>query len=94
MKPVCVPCERFYRPKKNGLYFIEGMPLEGHPEPGLAEPEKWGPYKLWCGDLWECPTCKAQTIVGVAMQPIAEHYQPDFADRVTSFGAKLLVKDC
>ena len=26
MKPICVPCQRFYRPKKNGFMFIEAMP--------------------------------------------------------------------
>src|SRR5690349_6379221 len=26
MKPVCVPCQRFMRAKRNGFYFLEGKP--------------------------------------------------------------------
>jgi hypothetical protein len=95
MKPICVPCERFMRPHKTGFYFLEGMPTCNGAPPGLAEPEAWQPYKLWVGDLYRCPDCGAQTIVGVPPYPIAEHYQPDFAEKVAMFGAKrLLVKDC
>jgi len=47
------------------------------------------------GDLWECPTCHYQLVSGVAMNPIAEHYQADFKQQVEAFGAgRLLVKDC
>ena len=95
MKPVCVPCERFYRPKKNGFAFTEGMPKEGNPRAGLAEPDRWQPYKLWMGDLWECPDCGHQIISGVGHTPLAEHYEDNFSTRQKSFGAEqLLVKDC
>jgi hypothetical protein len=26
MKPICVRCERFMRPERNGYCFLEGMP--------------------------------------------------------------------
>lgn len=94
MKPVCVPCQRFFRPTKNGLPFIEGMPDGNHPTPGLAEPDRWRPYKLWMGDEWACPDCGATIIVGVAHAPISEHYLPDFGSLVTQFGATLQVNDC
>lgn len=95
MKPVCVPCQRFFRPKKNGYYFIEGMPKRGRPEPGTAEPENWQPYKLWVGDQWECEGCGAVILSGFGQHPIAEHYQPDFAERVKAMGAdQLQVNDC
>lgn len=94
MKPICVPCERFMRPKKNGYYFLEGMPVVERPARGKGA-EGWKPYKLWVGDLWECPTCHYQLVSGVAMNPIAEHYQADFKQQVEAFGAgRLLVKDC
>lgn len=96
MKPICVPCQRFFRMKKAGFYFIEGMPIG--PEraaPGTTELQKWKPYKLWAGDRWECEGCKASIVTGCAHQPIAEHYQVDFEDRVRSFGAtQLQVNDC
>lgn len=94
MKPICVPCQRFYRPKKNGFPFIEGVPTHNGAEPGMAEPESWKPYKLWMGDLWECDDCGAQIVVGTGQQPLAEHYQPEFVERVLSFSAKLQVNDC
>ena len=97
MKPVCVPCQRFYRVKRNGHYFIEAMPVAGadHAVPGASEPDDWKPYKLWSGDLWECNGCGAKIIVGVGSGPIAEHYQPDFAEQVKKLGAdQLQVNDC
>jgi hypothetical protein len=95
MKPVCVPCQRFFRPKRNGFPFIEGAPKDGLATPhGKAQPDGWGPYKLWNGDLWECPDCHAEIIVGVGWRPMAEHFQPDFAEQVTSLGAEFQVNDC
>lgn len=95
MKPICVPCRRFFRPKKNGFYFIEGMPMVNDARPGNVDADKWKPYKLWSGDLWECDDCGAIIIVGTGRSPIAEHYQANFAERVESFGAEQLqVNDC
>lgn len=82
MKPICVPCQRFYRVKKNGYYFIEGMPTHEGAKPGTEDTDWWKPYKLWVGDLWECEGCHAQIVNGVGMSPLAEHYQPDFAKHV------------
>ena len=93
MKPVCVPCRRFYRPEKNGFTFIEGMP-DGYAAPGLAEPEHWHPYKLWRGDLWKCHGCGAEIIVGCARWPLAEHYQDNFEEMVKAFRAEVQINDC
>lgn len=94
MKPICVPCQRFYRMKKSGRAFIEGMPLNNHARPGNSEPEWWKPYKLWSGDLWECQGCGHQIISGTGMRPIAEHYQPDFQEAVSRNNADYQVNDC
>ena len=94
MKPICIPCQRFFRVSKNGYAFIEGMPTSNNAQPGLAEPENWQPYKLWMGDEWVCPDCDATIIVGCGREPIAEHYQPDFEDVVQSYSPKLQVNDC
>ncbi len=93
LKPACVKCRRFYRPKKNGFPMIEGMPVVNGAEPGLAEPEAWQPYKLYQGDLWECRGCGAEIVVGCGT-PIAEHFQPTFEQTVESLGATLQVNDC
>lgn len=98
MKPICVPCSRFFRPKKTGLYFTEGMPKPGVSNSdivGTRSPGSWQPYKLWAGDLWECPDCGAEVVTGVPPRAIAEHYQPEFADQVRSFDAGgFQVNDC
>lgn len=94
MKPICVPCERFMRPDRNGVWFIEGMPNGNGVRPGLAEPENWKPYKLWCGDRWVCPTCETKIIVGVGQAPLRVQHEPDFVEVAKNFGAELLVKDC
>lgn len=94
MKPICVPCQRFYRPKKTGFPFIEGMPKRSGAEPGTAEPERREPYKLWMGDQWACEGCGSEIVVGTGREPIAEHYQPTFADWVTRFAPELQVNDC
>ena len=93
-KPVCVKCQRFYRPKKNGYSFVEGMPKYNGAPPGTIEPDSWQPYKLWHADLWQCQGCGHEIVVGAGCDPIAEHYQPDFAKAVTVFGATLQVNDC
>lgn len=95
MKPVCVPCRRFFRPKKSGFYFVEAMPTENHAAPGTESPEKWTPYKVWAGDLWECEGCGAQVVSGTGQHPVAEHYQPGFKDQMRRLGAgQLQVNDC
>lgn len=99
MKPICVPCQRFLKMKKAGYYFIEGMPVGRpdsieHPRPGKVDADQWIPYKLWAGDLWECPECKAQIIHGTGKGPIAEHYQEDFKAKVGRYGAEYQVNDC
>jgi hypothetical protein len=93
MKPICVPCQRFFRPKKNGFYFLEGMPVN-NALPGKADPDNWKPYKLWAGDQWECPSCEAQIVVGFGQRPISEHYKEDFQKTVEQYGAEYQVNDC
>ena len=95
MKPICVPCQRFFRPSKNGFAFIEGMPNGNDVQAGRAEPENWRPYKLWLGDQWKCPDCDATIVVGVGGSPISEHYLPEFRGLVERFGGdQLQVNDC
>jgi hypothetical protein len=73
MRPICVKCHAFYKAKKNGFLFCEMIPLK----------EKiigWTPYKIWSGDLYECPLCKHQLISGAGREPIAHHFDPDFQE--------------
>jgi ribosomal protein L37AE/L43A len=99
MKPICPKCQRFYRPKKNGYYLIECMPVGGERvPPGTERPDLWQPYKLWVGDLWTCDGCGHDLIVGCGHQPVNEHYKPDFkamVERVESYqGPVPRINDC
>ena len=93
-KPVCVPCHRFFRPKKNGTSIVETAPIAGNPAPGNTEPDKWAPYKLWDGDLWECQGCGAQIISGFGHVPMSERHHPDFAEKIKRSDAAIYVNDC
>lgn len=94
LKPICLKCARFYRPKQNGLYFREGMPDHPDAKPGIEHDAQWSDYKLWSGDLWICPGCGHLLIEGVGREPISEYYQPDFADWVKRTNATFRVNDC
>lgn len=95
LKPICVPCQRFFRPAKNGFPVIEGMPKGNGVKPGTEMADQWEPYKLWMGDLWSCPGCNANIVIGIiSHQPISEHYQYDFKDTVEKLNATFQVNDC
>ena len=94
LKPICVACQRFYRPQRNGIYFVEGMPIGQNVPPGTAAPEQWEPYKLWCGDRWQCEGCGHLIIVGTGRGPVRERHQRDFAAMIESTSATFQVNDC
>ena len=95
LKPICVPCQRFYRCKENGVFFVENMPKENGAPPGKLYPELWTPYKIWSGDKWRCEGCGSEIISGVGRNPIAYQHQKDFAAKIESFGAaQFQVNDC
>lgn len=77
MRPICIKCGKFFKVKKIGLFFEEGMP-------GVDElkkfPEEWKSYKLWRGDIFECKGCGFEIIGGIASQPASEHYMGDYKE--------------
>ena len=79
MRPICVPCARLMHAEKNGVYFTTLLP-DGRR------------YHLWSGDKWKCAECGHETIVGVGRNPIAEHFEKDFAEKVAKFLPELEVK--
>ena len=62
---VCVKCQVELRPKTNGIAAVE-----------MAS---FGPYKIWMADVWRCPVCGWEGILGFSSEPIAEHHRPHFA---------------
>lgn len=95
-KPICVKCRRFYKPHKNGTYFVEAKPRGGSLAPaGLEAPEAWEPYKLWVGDLWRCSGCGAEIIVGCGNAPLSQDYKFSFeADIAATEADKITINDC
>jgi len=92
LKPICVNCNLFFRPLRNGVIFSEGMPKPGVPLAHAGRNEDWQPYKIWSGDKWQCKGCGAQIIVGVGRNPISVHHESGF-DRIQRL-AELQVNDC
>ena len=94
MAPICVSCQRFYRPEKNGFTFLEGMPVPPSNQPmarvlpGTAHAEYWKPYKLWRGDLWKCEGCGHLIISGVPRLRMSEHYMPSFDEHVKQYATR------
>jgi hypothetical protein len=43
--------------------------------------ENGSPYKLWVADLWICEECGVEIVAGFGAQPIAEHWQPTYAEQ-------------
>lgn len=83
-RPVCVKCRRFYRCKKNETTWEEG---------GLDKDGNRCGYRLWYGDLWECPGCGTEIIVGHARKPFAESHHQNYVERVNAEKGLLRVSD-
>lgn len=81
---VCVKCQTFLHPKKNGVYVEEGMPRGS----------EWVPYKLWHADSWECRACGVEIVAGFATQPLVEHYQDHYEQFKAARPVHVFVKDC
>jgi hypothetical protein len=73
-KPVCVQCQTFYRPDKNGVWILEQKPIKPGAKPGLLEPELWIPYKAWQADRWKCNGCGHQLITGFGLNPMWQDF--------------------
>lgn len=85
LKPICVKCQRFYRPHRNGVHVLEGKPAHPDVKPGVEQDEHWLPYKLWQSDLWKCQGCEHEIIVGSGRNPMWRDYQgpvPNYTHKV------------
>jgi len=66
-------CGRFMRVKRNSVT-VEELCEDG------------SPYKLWDADLLECEECGVEVIAGFGRAPIAESYQPSYAETRARLG--------
>jgi hypothetical protein len=95
-KPVCVKCQRFFKPFRNRTPMLEQMSRVSKAAPGAEHPEQWEPYKLWVADLWRCDGCGSEIVVGYGAEPVGEHFQPSFDAALERARARGLVtvNDC
>jgi hypothetical protein len=88
MRPICVKCKTYYRCKRNDFPFE--VAWEGRP------------FSLHLGDLWECPRCGAEIIIGVGKAPIATRHDANWLKLRVSYEVQaqefhestVLVSDC
>lgn len=64
---ICISCEKEMQLLKVGVV------VEEHMADGSG-------YKIWGADLWECPKCKHQCVLGFADRPIVHHFDPSYAE--------------
>ena len=67
---VCVNCEIFLKPKKNGVMAVTTI--------GCREDR---PYEVYHADLWECPKCGVEIVLGFGMYAEMEYWQQGFEKR-------------
>ena len=79
MPPICVDCQLEMRAAKNG-FVIELMAADQ-------------PYQKFSSDKFACPNCGFEVVVGVAIHPIAEHWQPGYAAEVADLQVWGSLKD-
>lgn len=65
---VCAQCCVELRPETNGVLVVLYA--------------SFGPYQAYHADLWRCPTCSNDVLLGFG-QPIAEHFSHDLTDMMT-----------
>jgi len=68
-KPICVKCKIEYEPFENGAYVAE-----------MFQRNKI--YKIWSGDIWQCPICENKIVVGFGQNPVAHHFEKEFVKKL------------
>ena len=70
-RPVCAECEVEMVPETNGV--------------GVLDMAEFGPHQVWDADLYKCPKCGFEVIVGFGQAPLAEHHEGNFESTVQSY---------
>lgn len=73
-KPVCVTCQCEFRPKQCGVGLLDMF----YP----ADKQKPQPYCLWEADIYWCPNCGFEVVMGFADQPYARQNEDGFLDEL------------
>lgn len=76
-KAVCAKCNVSLRPETNGVAVAEMFQDDREI------------YKIWDCDLWKCPGCGVEIILGFADRPLTEHFSDNFDAALAYFREKL-----
>ncbi len=68
MRPVCVKCTVEMTPAKND-FLVEEMSDTEHS------------YRVWSTDLYRCPACRMEVVIGFAPEPWGEYWQENYAKK-------------
>jgi len=79
--PVCVRCQVEFRQIRSGVAVIDMF----------SQPPR--PYQIWMADLFECPVCKARIVSGFGRNPLAQHFEPNFAQWLQEAGEGFQVRN-
>jgi hypothetical protein len=74
-KLICAKCQIALRTVHVGAVCVE---MFGQPP---------RPYKVWACDALQCPSCGATVLAGFPDWPLAEHWQPGFAETLRQIEA-------
>ena len=69
-KLVCVSCQVEYVIEKSGATCVDMFNLPPRP------------YQMYNCDAWKCPGCGHIVLAGFANLPYAQHFEPDFQERL------------
>ncbi len=83
-RPVCVKDKIEYKSHKDGVFVFEMA--RAIPVPHI--------YQIWHADAKICPVCKHVVVVGFGTNPIFQHHQEGFKEKVALIRAKETVIEC
>lgn len=64
-KRVCATCEIELKPELTGVIVAEMFKQDTEI------------YKLWMADLYKCPNCGSEIVLGFGAKPLMEHFEGD-----------------
>ena len=74
-KAVCRLCEVELRPETNGVYVVDLMDRNTQP------------YRLTAADLWKCPRCGYEVVLGFAGEAFMYHHEGDIQGKLNELVA-------
>lgn len=51
---------------------------------GVLDIANFGPCAIWDSDLWKCPTCGNEVVIGFAKGAVAYHHQVEYFNKVVN----------